>query len=158
MNTSRSLRPLAVLAVIGAQLLILRVPVHGQAARPSIRLAFVHSGKIWILHEPSGRKVRLPIGGNNSSPRWTSNGRALLFRQVRGTRNDTYRWQSGHDIEQVPTASGRRTDPRLPSRIQYLGADSPYGSREAVELCASLRPSQALFGSPSPGRRMGPGW
>ena len=101
MNTSRSLRPLAVLAVIGAQLLILRVPVHGQAARPSIRLAFVHSGKIWILHEPSGRKVRLPIGGNNSSPRWTSNGRALLFRQVRGTRNDTYRWQSGHDIEQV---------------------------------------------------------
>jgi len=69
--------------------------------RPAVRVAYVHNGNIWILDDPSGRRIRLTTDGHDSAPRWTTNGRALLFQRQTGGRFQTLRWQPGKGISRL---------------------------------------------------------
>lgn len=92
---------LAVLTIVAAQGSVSGISARGQETPLSIRLAYVHQGNIWILDEPSGRRTRLTADEHESSPRWTTDGQALLFqRHIRG-RLQTLRWQPGQAIQHL---------------------------------------------------------
>lgn len=91
-------RILAILSTILVQGTISSSLAQNQIPRPSAHIAYVHGGNIWLLTEPSGRRMRLTSDGHDFAPHWTAGGRALFFRRGAG---ETWRWEPGQTIKRL---------------------------------------------------------
>ncbi len=96
-----ALRLLAILSVVVALGGAMSLRARGQALRPAVRVAYVQQGNIWVLDDPSGRRTRLTRDGHDSTPRWTTDGKALLFQRQLRSRSETLRWRPGKGIRQL---------------------------------------------------------
>ncbi len=74
---------------------------QSQILRPSVRIAYVRSGNIWLLAELSGRRTRLTSDGHDDGPHWIAGGHALLFQRGAGGGGETWRWQPGIAIKRL---------------------------------------------------------
>jgi hypothetical protein len=64
---------------------------------PSVRIAFLRGGDVYVLDAASGVEERLTTSGGVGSPWWTDRGEALFFR----TDGQTWRWRPDADPEPV---------------------------------------------------------
>jgi len=76
---------------------------------PTGDIVFVRDGNLWLGYVRDGRQVPLTMDGNNSSPKWSVDGRWVLFVHSKG---------SGSEL-QVIGADGS-------GRHQLVGGGSPY--------------------------------
>lgn len=67
----------------------------------STRIAFVLNGNVWVLSEPSGRRIRVTSGGAASSPVWATTGETLLFERRIAGRDVEFRWRPGAGARRV---------------------------------------------------------
>jgi hypothetical protein len=125
-------RILAILSIVLAQGTISVSFAQGQSLRPSVRIAYVHGGNIWLLSEPSGRRTRLTNDGHDYGPHWIAGGHALLFRRGAGGVGETWRWQPGKSIKRLRD-----------------GRWSPDGTSVAITRIARQAGSPRRFGSPA---------
>lgn len=65
-------------------------------------IAFVRGGNLWVLFEPSGRRIRLTSGGGARSPVWATSGGALLFQRRVAGHDAAFRWRPGAAARRVP--------------------------------------------------------
>ncbi len=110
------------------------------------RLAFVWEGDIWVVGEGGGEPTRLTDGGLNTSPRWSPDGRWLMYlKEIEGEENygpkRRYLWVMKADgsafkqVERVPLGSLPAWSPTK-SRIAYATED---GALWLVEADGSSR-------------------
>jgi len=88
---------------VRGQWISLARPTGSQTMRPSVRIAYVHGGNIWVLDEPGGRRTRLTGDGHDFAPYWTANGETLFFCRGAGGGCATWRWQPGKGHPQAGT-------------------------------------------------------
>ncbi len=94
-------RALILLSVLLVQALLATNPTYGQASRPTLRIAYVRHGNIWLLDTSTSRRIRLTNDGHDSLPTWTAGGMSLFFQRSSRNRVETMRWLPGRGTEQV---------------------------------------------------------
>lgn len=92
---------LALICVLAIQSMVTRIPAHGQGQRPSIQIAFVRHGNIWLLNAATSHRIRLTSDGDDNGPTWAAGGTVLFFHRTAGNSVQTMRWQQGQGIKQV---------------------------------------------------------
>lgn len=73
-------------ALLLVQGVVMNIPAHSQAQRPSIQVAFVRHGNIWLLDAATSHRIRLTSDGRDNGPTWAAGSKVLFFQRTVGNR------------------------------------------------------------------------
>lgn len=124
------LRCVASMAALACVLAATGNATSARAAYPGSNglIAFVRAGDIWTISPVTAAQRRLTSTGNNSTPAWSPNGRAIAFTSSRAGSKDIWvMTATGANLRRITTSTTTETSPTWSPDGTWLAFSSARG-------------------------------